>query len=149
MAETNPRARITEEKIEKFVETMRSNVLIGETPFRRAYIRSVIDQVEVDDDEIRIWAAKTVLERLVAARRQRSGRSAQFCSEVARRTDSALSRKRGGTPSSNTSRATAPAFVAIRFDSSVILSGISQFTTVGMAVTMTRGRRSKSTRWRY
>ncbi len=29
------------------------NVLTGETPFRRAYIRSVIDQVEVDDTEIR------------------------------------------------------------------------------------------------
>ncbi len=46
---------------------MRSNVLTGDTPFRRAYIRSVIDQVEVDDDEIRIWGRKTVLERLVAA----------------------------------------------------------------------------------
>ena len=67
VAETNPRARITDEKIAKFVETMRSNVLTGDTPFRRAYIRSVIDQVEVDDDEIRIWGRKTVLERLVAA----------------------------------------------------------------------------------
>jgi hypothetical protein len=61
------RARITDEKIAKFVETMRSNVLTGDTPFRRAYIRSVIDQVEVDDDEIRIWGRKSVLERLVAA----------------------------------------------------------------------------------
>jgi site-specific DNA recombinase len=67
VAETNPRARITDEKISKFVETMRSNVLSGDTPFRRAYIRSVIDQVEVDDDEIRIWGRKRVLERLVAA----------------------------------------------------------------------------------
>ena len=65
--ETNPRARITDEKIAKFVETMRSNVLAGDTPFRRAYIRSVIDQVEVDDDEIRIWGRKGVLEQLVAA----------------------------------------------------------------------------------
>jgi len=40
-------------------------VLNGDTPFRRAYIRSVIDQVEVDDDEIRIIGRKTVLERLV------------------------------------------------------------------------------------
>ncbi len=67
VAETNPRARITDEKIAKFVETMRSNVLTGDTPFRRAYIRSVIDQVEVDDDEIRIWGRRSVLERLVAA----------------------------------------------------------------------------------
>ena len=47
--------------------TMRSNVLTGDTPFRRAYIRSVIDQVEVDDEEIRIWGRKGLLERLVAA----------------------------------------------------------------------------------
>jgi site-specific DNA recombinase len=44
---------------------MRSDVLTGETPFRPAYIRSVIDQVEVDDGEIRIYGRKTVLERLV------------------------------------------------------------------------------------
>src|SRR5271155_4674184 len=67
VAETNPRARITDEKIATFVETMRSNVLTGDTPFRRAYIRSVIDQVEVDDDEIRIWGRKGVLERLPPA----------------------------------------------------------------------------------
>jgi site-specific DNA recombinase len=67
VVETNPRARITGEKIATFVETMRSNVMTGDTPFRRAYIRSVIDQVEVDDDEIRIWGRKGVLERLVAA----------------------------------------------------------------------------------
>ena len=47
---------------------MRSNVLTGDTPFRHAYIRSVIDQVEVDDDEIRIWGREGVLERLVVAR---------------------------------------------------------------------------------
>jgi hypothetical protein len=67
VTETNPRARITDEKIAAFVNVMRMNVLTGETPFRRAYIRSVIDQVEVDDAEIRIWGRKGVLERLVAA----------------------------------------------------------------------------------
>jgi hypothetical protein len=47
-----PNARITEEKISAFVEAMRVNVLTGETPFRRAYIRSMVDQVEGDDAEI-------------------------------------------------------------------------------------------------
>ena len=65
VAETSPRARITGEKIAAFVEVMRTNVLTGDTPFRRAYIRSVIDQVEVDDSEIRIIGRKTTLERLV------------------------------------------------------------------------------------
>jgi site-specific DNA recombinase len=44
---------------------MRTNVLTGDTPFRRAYIRSIIDQVEVDDTEIRIIGRKSILERLV------------------------------------------------------------------------------------
>ncbi|WGJ13305.1 hypothetical protein QEV83_11345 [Methylocapsa sp. D3K7] len=44
---------------------MRANALTGETPFRRAYIRSMVDQVEVDDAEIRIVSRRTVLERLV------------------------------------------------------------------------------------
>ncbi|WP_095089997.1 recombinase family protein [Mesorhizobium sophorae] len=65
VAELNPRARITEESIAAFVAVMRQNVLTGDTPFRRAYIRSVIDQVEVDDTEIRIIGRRTTLERLV------------------------------------------------------------------------------------
>ena len=44
---------------------MRANALTGETPFRRAYIRSMVDQVGVDDAEIRIVGRRTVLERLV------------------------------------------------------------------------------------
>jgi site-specific DNA recombinase len=65
LAETSPRARITPDKIAASVEIMRNNILAGDTPFRRAYIRSVIDQVEVDDAEIRIVGRRSVLERLV------------------------------------------------------------------------------------
>ena len=65
VAELRPDTRITEAKIAAFTQAMRANILTGETPFRRAYIRSVIDQVEVDDEEIRIMGRKTVLERLV------------------------------------------------------------------------------------
>lgn len=32
---------------------MRENVKNGPVPFRRAYLRAVIDQVEVDDSEVR------------------------------------------------------------------------------------------------
>jgi site-specific DNA recombinase len=65
LGETSPRARITPDKIAAAVEVMRNSVLTGDTPFRRAYIRSVIDQVEVDDAEIRIIGRRSVLERLV------------------------------------------------------------------------------------
>lgn len=65
VAEAAPEARIAPEKIAACVEVMRSNVLNGEIPLRCAYIRSVIDRVDVDDAEIRISGRKTVLERLV------------------------------------------------------------------------------------
>lgn len=65
MQELQPETRITEEKINAFAGLMRANVANGPIPFRRAYIRAVIDQVEVDDTEIRIRGRKDVLERLV------------------------------------------------------------------------------------
>ncbi len=65
VAEMRPEARITEDKIASFVATMRDNVLSGDTAFRRAWLRSVIDKVEVDDTEIRIHGRRSVLERLV------------------------------------------------------------------------------------
>ncbi|WP_249792848.1 hypothetical protein [Bradyrhizobium sp. BRP22] len=65
VAEMRPETRITEERIAAFTEAMRTSIMTGETPFRRAYIRSVVDQVEVDDTEIRIVGRRTVLERLV------------------------------------------------------------------------------------
>lgn len=65
VAEMQPDAKITEDKIAAFVAVMRANVLTGDVPFRRAYLRAVIDNVEVDDTEIRIHGRRTVLERLV------------------------------------------------------------------------------------
>ena len=65
VSEMRPEARITEDKIASFVATMRGNVLSGDTAFRRAWLRSVVDKVEVDDTEIRIHGRRTVLERLV------------------------------------------------------------------------------------
>jgi site-specific DNA recombinase len=56
---------IDEAKIRAFAALMRAKILEGDTPFRRAYIRSVIDQVEVGDTEIRIIGRRIVLERLV------------------------------------------------------------------------------------
>lgn len=65
ISEMRPDARITEDNIAAFADLMRANILNGEIPFRRAYIRSLIDQVEVDDTEIRIHGRRSVLERLV------------------------------------------------------------------------------------
>lgn len=65
LTEMRPEARITQEKIQAFTETMRANICDGPVPFRRAYLRAMIDNIEVDDTEIRLHGRKTVLERLV------------------------------------------------------------------------------------
>jgi hypothetical protein len=39
----------------------------GSVPFRQAYLRSIIDAVEVDERRIRIKGTKDVLERAVLA----------------------------------------------------------------------------------
>ncbi|WP_237361761.1 zinc ribbon domain-containing protein [Rhizobium gallicum] len=65
VAELRPDARITADKIAVFTQVMQENIRHGEIPFRRAYIRAVADQVEVDDTEIGIHGGRSVLERLV------------------------------------------------------------------------------------
>ena len=56
------------EVIERFGRTMRDNIQSGETPFRKAYIRAVIDRIEVDDRVIRIVGDKNTLEQAVNGR---------------------------------------------------------------------------------
>ena len=43
LAETSPRTRIMPDKIAASVEGIRNSVLTGDTPFRLAYLRSVIE----------------------------------------------------------------------------------------------------------
>jgi hypothetical protein len=49
-----PEVRITQEKIAKLVHVMRMNVLTDDAPFLRAYARTIVDQVEVNHEEIRV-----------------------------------------------------------------------------------------------
>ena len=48
---------------------MREKFTTGSVPFRKAYLQSLIDVVEVDDHQIRIKGSKDVLERAVLAGR--------------------------------------------------------------------------------
>ena len=52
--------------IEAFSRVMRDNITTGEISFRKAYIRSLVDRIEVDDDVIRIVGDKATLEQAVA-----------------------------------------------------------------------------------
>ncbi|WP_024349342.1 recombinase family protein [Aurantimonas coralicida] len=53
------------EVVERFGRAMRENIRLGEVPFRKAYLRSVIDRIEVDDDAIRIVGQKAMLEQVI------------------------------------------------------------------------------------
>ena len=66
-------AAIEPEAVEKFSRFMRENVVSGAVPFRKAYIQSVVDRIEVDDGLIRIVGDKATLEQAVAGRVMASG----------------------------------------------------------------------------
>lgn len=61
--------RLDPDKLARFGQLMRSNITEGEVPFRKAYLRSLIDAVEVDQHVVPIHGSKTVLERAVPADR--------------------------------------------------------------------------------
>ena len=63
-----PAAEIPPEVIERFGHAMREYIANGEIPFRKAYLRSVIDRIEVDDHVIRIVGDKATLEQVVAGK---------------------------------------------------------------------------------
>lgn len=59
--------RIDPALLEQFGRTMRDNFTSGSIPFRKAYLQSLIDVIEVGDTQIRINGSKDVLERAVLA----------------------------------------------------------------------------------
>jgi site-specific DNA recombinase len=64
--------------IERFGRTMREQFNTGSVPFRKAYLRSLVDVIEVDDRQIRIKGNKELLEKAVLA-----SQSAQpWCSQM-------------------------------------------------------------------
>jgi site-specific DNA recombinase len=73
--------RIDPALIERFGRTMRENFSTGSVPFRKAYLGSLIDAVEVDDHQIRIKGNKELLEKAVLA--TQSGQS--WCSQTSTR----------------------------------------------------------------
>jgi site-specific DNA recombinase len=80
--------RIDPALIESFGRSMRANLTTGSTPFRKAYLRSLIDVIEVDNAQIRIKGSKDVLERAVPASRTRVEPSSQMSTKWRARRDS-------------------------------------------------------------
>ena len=67
--------------IERFGRTLCDNFTAGSVPFRKAYLRSLIDVIEVDDHQLRIKGTKEVLEKAVLA----SQRGSSWCSQTSTR----------------------------------------------------------------
>ena len=54
------------EAIERFGQIVRQNITTGPIPFRKAYIKSVVDRIEVDDHAIRIIGDQATLVQVIA-----------------------------------------------------------------------------------
>jgi len=52
---------------------MRENITTGDIPFRKAWMRSIIERIEVDDGVIRIIGDKCTLEQAVDGKPDASG----------------------------------------------------------------------------
>jgi site-specific DNA recombinase len=67
--------------IERFGRTMRENFTTGSVPFRKAYLQSLIEVIEVDDHQVRINGNKDLLEKAVLA----SQHGNSWCSQTSTR----------------------------------------------------------------
>jgi len=54
--------------LEKFCIGRRENIATDDIGFRRTYLRSVVDRIEVDDDVIRVIGDKATLEDVIAGK---------------------------------------------------------------------------------
>ena len=73
--------------IERFGRTMRESFTTGSVPFRKAYLQSLIDRIEVDDHQIRIKGRKDLREKAVLASRSDRPECSQMSTEWRARRD--------------------------------------------------------------
>ena len=59
--------RIDPAAVERFGRLMSGNFKTGSVPFRKAYLQSLIERIEVHDAQIRIKGSKELLEKAVLA----------------------------------------------------------------------------------
>lgn len=66
-AAERPPAVIAPELVREFGILMRQNIAEGPVPFRKAWLQSIVDRIEVDADTVRIIGDKANLEQVIAA----------------------------------------------------------------------------------
>ena len=69
-AQTRPEISLRADDIQRFGAFMKEKITTGEASFRRSYLRSIIEGIEVGDKVIRIHGSRTSLEQAVIAQEQ-------------------------------------------------------------------------------
>ena len=87
-AQCSTAAAIDAGKIDAFARLMTEKLDAGDTNTRKAYIRSIIDAVEVDDRAIRIVGSKDILQAAVAGKQTENGNVRGFVRKWRARNDS-------------------------------------------------------------
>jgi site-specific DNA recombinase len=87
-AQCGAAAVINAEKIDAFARLMNAKLDAGDTNTRKAYIRSIIDAVEVDDRAIRIVGSKDILQAAIAGKQTENGNVRGFVRKWRTRHDS-------------------------------------------------------------
>ena len=87
-AQANTRAMITPDRLAAFSQLMREKLDTGDTQARKAYLQSVISEIEVDDDKVRIIGDKATLAAVIAGRQTGEGRVRGFVRKWRARRDS-------------------------------------------------------------
>src|SRR5262245_60160309 len=82
------RATITRDRLEAFSKLMREKLDTGDTRARKAYLQSVISQIEVDDDKVRIIGDKPTLAAVIAGRQNQTTQVRSFVRKWRARRDS-------------------------------------------------------------
>ena len=79
---------LTPERIEAFAKLMRTKLAAGDIQARKAYLRSIISRIEVDDGRVRIIGEKASLANVIAGRETGSGNVRGFVRKWRARHDS-------------------------------------------------------------
>ena len=82
------RATISRDRLEGFSKLMHEKLDTGDTQARKAYLQSVISQIEVDDDKVRIIGDKPTLAAVIAGRQNQTAQVRGFVRKWRARRDS-------------------------------------------------------------
>ena len=81
---------LTPERIEAFAKAMRAKLAAGDTQARKAYLRSIISRIEVDDGRVGIIGEKASLANVIEGRETGPGSGRGFVGKWRARKDSNL-----------------------------------------------------------